>query len=94
MCSLPSFQKLQFWKKKCPQHNKTIEGVFEEEWVKEKYLELPCVSLLTMFQLVIGLFQKLEEIYANNLKTLELDSKKSNIFHFQCSFVYIVSVYI
>ena len=74
------------WKKRliCSQNNKTVEGIVGEERVKGKHLELYLSSQYLSIG-IIKLFQKLEQICANNYNTLGLPSKKSNIFHFQCS---------
>ena len=75
----------------CSQNFKT-KGV-EEERVKGKYLEL-CFPPQHLSARIIKLFQKLERICANNYNTSGFNSKKSNMFCFQCLLVYTVLAYI
>lgn len=77
----------------CSQNNKTIEGVVTGKKVKGKHLELYLSSQLLSTR-ILKLFQKLEQICVNNYSTLRLHSKKSDIFHSQCSLVYTVLVYV
>ena len=77
----------------CSQNNKTIEGVVKGKRVKGKHLEFYLSSQLLSTR-ILKLFQKLEQICVNNYNTLRLLSKKSDIFHSQCSLVYTVLVYV